>query len=139
MSSRGPQAACDSVLATLDGHEVNLADLPAGDLADGAVWMLEQALSLARSCARPRELLDATVGTLITHGPVASPAAGPGWALWVITSELTVRSAAADEALIEGLTRRPKTSWVALAQVVATMAFLHDGDGARAWLRARRP
>lgn len=109
---------------------------PQDDVArtDGALWMVDQALSLVRSSSRTRELLDASAGVLEALGMAEG-----GWALHVVTHDLTGRQDVVVEALAEGLSARPDTCWAALATLTAVAATLHDEAGARAWLRARRP
>lgn len=139
MSSNGPVAAYEAVEHALAQKPVpDVTGLPADELADGAMWMLDQALSVTRSANRPRELLDATAALLVPE-PGPNPVEGPAWALWLITNEVTGNPVYVDTALAEGLTARPGQSWDALARTLATLAALHDGDGAGAWLRARRP
>lgn len=131
----GPSVAYEAVQSVLGGLPIALErDISPDTLADGAGWMLTEAVALARSSSRPRELLDAAAAVLVAPGEL-DPVSGPAWALYLVVNELTGQPGKVDAALTDGLVARPEASWTALARTLAVLATLHDGDHAGRWLQ----
>jgi hypothetical protein len=110
------------------------------DLGLACVWLRARAARLLADAPEPHDLLRRAASA------VGDPRTDPSAASWqqeaaleIVAAELAGDGAQVDPRTVQHLTRDPDGMLVALAELTAQLFRLHDGEGARAVVRALAP
>jgi hypothetical protein len=123
----------------LDGDPVHRPGFVAVDLGLACVWLRVRAARLLAGAPEPQELLSRAAHAAARTTSVPAGSWQQAAALEIVAGELAGEGAQVDPRTVAHLTRDPDGMLVALAQLTAQLFRLHDGDGARAVVRALAP